>query len=216
MLDAILFNELIDLNVSDNRKMNNLDVHQTEAWLRSKLLYENNSTYILSFTSSNQTDILNEKTLLNKYTDDPVYGQDIKLLKHLIDSEDPIITKRWKEIGYITRSDPPEFNKNLKSMRSIKSIKRDIKSNPHILPRSNEKNDNINLGQSNWVQNEASKTITAQKKFTFSKKKIVQDSSSIKGIQSTEIKKRSLKSSVKTQEESKIAIDSLSNKNRTK
>ena len=85
-----------------------------EKWIHSKTLSENHTAYVLSFITSNQTNIIPEKTINSKYLKDPFYWEDIKRLKKWIDSNDSIINRRWEEIGMITQSAPPVFSRDFK------------------------------------------------------------------------------------------------------
>ena len=122
-----------------------------ERWIHSKTLYENNTAYVLSFNTSNQTNIIPEKILLSKYADEVLYSEDIKRLKRLIDTNDAIIKRRWEEIGIITQSVAPIFNRDFKQQPKIftapsNSFKIAAKSSSFNIGKNNETEDNeINI-----------------------------------------------------------------------
>ena len=121
LLDWVFFEELADLNLQE-KTINPVPLIESEEWMHSKTLYENNTAYVLSFNTSNQTNIISEKELLSKHKTDSPFLEDIERLQKCINANDPIIKKRCSEIGLITQSHIPVFDKNQHSNPMATSV----------------------------------------------------------------------------------------------
>ncbi|CAI2385555.1 unnamed protein product [Moneuplotes crassus] len=111
IFESVYFEQLVELNLSD-QNVNFVEILKSEKWMNSKALYQDDSAFVLSFNSSCQTKVIKEKAVFAKYLTDEFYKKEIETLQKMIDNEDHIILKRCKEVGIITQSSPPIFDRS--------------------------------------------------------------------------------------------------------